>query len=81
MVLTGVGAGTYELQIMASSVVPTMVRIQVAEQEHMIAVQPGFARYAVPLTVPMRWQDTVTPSMMCASYHRALSGPHGLRGC
>ena len=60
VVLTGVGAGTYELQIMASSVVPTMVRIQVAEQEHMIAVQPGFARYAVPLTVPMRWQDTVT---------------------
>jgi peptidoglycan/LPS O-acetylase OafA/YrhL len=57
--VVGVGAGTYDLQIMASSVTPTELIVRVANTTQRIQITPGFTRYTIPVLIPFDWHDRV----------------------
>ena len=58
--VAGVGSGTYDLHIMASSVAPTTLTVAVANTVTQIPITPGFTRYTLPVTIPLHWHDRVT---------------------
>lgn len=57
--LVGVGAGSYDVQFMATSVAPTAVTIRVGAESQVINVSVGFMRYRIPIQVPFAWHDRV----------------------
>lgn len=57
--IAGIGAGTYDVQIMASSVVSTALSVTIADTTQHIHITPGFTRYSMRTTIPFDWQDRV----------------------
>jgi len=57
--IAGVGAGLYDLHIMASSTTPTDLMLRVADITHRVQITPGFNRYTVPVTIVLDWHDQV----------------------
>lgn len=58
--IAGIGAGAYDLQLMASGATPTDVTVRVADTTQRVLITPGFQRYTMPVTIVPGWHDHIS---------------------
>ncbi|MFZ9858472.1 MAG: acyltransferase family protein [Roseiflexaceae bacterium] len=64
--VAGVGAGVYDIHIMASSAVPTALTVTVADTTQRIQITPGFTRHTIRVPIPLAWHDRVVVALRVA---------------
>ncbi len=69
--IAGLGMGEYDMHLMASSVAPTDLTVQIGTSIYPIHITPGFKRYTVPVVIDEPWPDQLIVEMRVSEPHTA----------